>query len=143
MEEVPMTISLPWVCVALVVGAPASPSPTTESHTERQAICEAHTGRSWNHFLETTCLADLSLRGIVKARSGYKALLESGTTKATFTAEVGAFLYDGIVESIDGSSVTIRQTIGDNALHWQAQGSDTKTTRLVRRPLRDEKEQPR
>jgi len=106
---------------------------------ERQAICEGHAGaRSWNHFLETTCLADLELRGIVKTKAGYRALLQlhaAGVTETTFTAEVGSLLYDGVVEGIDDGSVTFRQTIGMPADTWRASGSDLRKTRLVERRL--------
>ncbi len=129
------------VCLAAVPSLVGRPSQLADQGrgAERQSICLGHEGgRSWNHYLETTCLADLTLRGIVKTTKGYKALLESDVTGVTFTAELGALIYDGVVVAIDGEAVTIRQTIGVNSRFWQASGSDEKLTRLVRRRLAPE-----
>jgi len=64
-------------------------------------------------------------------------LLQSDVTEATFTAEVGALLYDGVLTLIDDQGVTIRQTLGIPARVWQESGSDEEQTRLVTRRLTD------
>jgi hypothetical protein len=122
--------------ILLCVSGSASVAAEENRQDERQAICQGHEhGRSWNHFLETTCLADVVLRGVVKTQKGYRVLLELSATKTTFTAEVGTLLYDGIVVAIDDRTVTIRQTIGVPARAWQASGAAEKQTRLITRSL--------
>lgn len=71
----------------------------------------------------------------MKTPKGHKALFELQVAKTTFTAEVGALLYDGVVVAIDDNSVTIRQTMGIPVRAWQASGSSEKRTRLVTRSL--------
>lgn len=133
-----MSTRVLWLAAAILTGGDlGSPEPGQGRQDERQAICQGPGARSWTHMLGTTCLADLILRGIVKTQKGYKAMLESEVTRATFTAEPGALLYDGVVTAIDDNSVTIRQTVGIPARAWQASGSDGKQTRLVTRRLRE------
>jgi len=57
-------------------------------------------------------IQELALKGIVKDKTGYIALL-LGTDGKSYFARVGQRLYDGQVTAMDGVSVTFRQEVTD------------------------------
>jgi hypothetical protein len=57
-------------------------------------------------------IQELALKGIVKDRTGYIAML-LGTDGKSYFARVGDRLYDGLITAMDGASVTFRQDVTD------------------------------
>jgi Tfp pilus assembly protein PilP len=55
---------------------------------------------------------EVVLRGIVKTRDGYVAMLV-GPRGQTFTVRAGHHLWDGAIETIDAGGVTFRQEVRD------------------------------
>jgi hypothetical protein len=57
-------------------------------------------------------IQELALKGIVKGRKGYTAML-LGTDNHSYFVTVGQRLFDGVVTSINATSVTFRQEVTD------------------------------
>ncbi len=57
-------------------------------------------------------IQEVSLRGIVKTKDGYIAMIQ-GTDNKSYFARPGERLYDGVIESIDDEKVVFRQEIND------------------------------
>ncbi|HSF16753.1 MAG TPA: hypothetical protein VLK65_14485 [Vicinamibacteria bacterium] len=57
-------------------------------------------------------IQEVSLRGIVKTKNGYIALIQ-GTDNKSYFARVGERLYDGSIQAIDDARVVFRQEIND------------------------------
>ena len=62
--------------------------------------------------MEGFLIQEVALKGIVKDRTGYIAIL-LGTDGKSYFVKNGQRLYDGVVTAIDASSVTFRQEITD------------------------------
>jgi Tfp pilus assembly protein PilP len=57
-------------------------------------------------------IQEVSLRGIVKDKTGYIAIL-LGTDGKSYFVRVGERLYDGVVTAIDAANITFRQEVTD------------------------------
>ncbi|HXV59520.1 MAG TPA: hypothetical protein VEK15_02415 [Vicinamibacteria bacterium] len=57
-------------------------------------------------------IQEVSLRGIVKTKDGYIALIQ-GTDNKSYFARIGERLYDGSIQAIDDEKVVFRQEIND------------------------------
>ena len=62
--------------------------------------------------MEGFLIQEVALKGIVRDRTGYIAIL-LGTDGKSYFVRNGQRLYDGVVTAIDASSVTFRQEITD------------------------------
>ena len=62
--------------------------------------------------MEGFLIQEVALKGIVRDRTGYIAIL-LGTDGKSYFVKNGQRLYDGVVTAIDASSVTFRQEITD------------------------------
>jgi hypothetical protein len=116
--------------VALATGQLREPAPI-RCPSAPELPCEARQtgGRSWAMLPSTSCLEDLTLRGIVKGRKGYRALFESKAVlpSKSFVLEVGSELFDATVIEITQGEVVLRQIPG--------QPPDRKRCRMVKRVL--------
>jgi hypothetical protein len=55
---------------------------------------------------------EVALKGIVRDKSGYIAMLQATDGKSYF-AKVGQRFYDGVITAMDGATVTFRQEVTD------------------------------
>jgi Tfp pilus assembly protein PilP len=62
--------------------------------------------------IEGFLIQELALKGIVKTPEGYISMLEGPDARSYFV-RIGQKVYDGVVISMDGSSVTFRQDVTD------------------------------
>jgi len=113
----------------LSLAAPKPPAGVKPQCAEAPEIaCEGRQpgGRSWAMLPSTTCLEDLTLRGIVKGPKGYRAMFESRAVvpPKSFVLETGSELFDATVIDITPDAVVLRQV----------PGRDDKRCRTFRRP---------
>jgi len=57
-------------------------------------------------------LNEVALRGIVRTEKGYTAMLQ-GTDGKSYFATAGQKMADGVITSLDASTITFRQEISD------------------------------
>lgn len=62
--------------------------------------------------LEGMLVNEVALRGIVKTSKGFTAMMQ-GTDGKSYFAQTGQKMADGVITSIDASTVTFRQEIND------------------------------
>jgi Tfp pilus assembly protein PilP len=62
--------------------------------------------------MEGFLIQEVALKGIVKDAKGYTAML-LGTDGKSYFVKVGQRLFDGVITSIDASTVTFRQEVTD------------------------------
>jgi Tfp pilus assembly protein PilP len=62
--------------------------------------------------MEGFLIQEVALKGIVKDKTGYVAML-LGTDGKSYFVHVGQRLYDGVITAIDAATVTFRQEVTD------------------------------
>jgi Tfp pilus assembly protein PilP len=62
--------------------------------------------------MEGFLIQEVALKGIVKDRTGYTAML-LGTDGKSYFSKVGQRLFDGVITAIDAATVTFRQEVTD------------------------------
>jgi len=77
-----------------------------------QKPVEAETSRVRRPGLEGMLLNEVALRGIVRTEKGYTAMLQ-GTDGKSYFATAGQKMADGVITSLDASTITFRQEISD------------------------------
>ena len=72
----------------------------------------SETGRRKGVGMESFLIQEVALKGIVKDRTGYVAML-LGTDGKSYFCKVGQRLFDGVITAIDAATVTFRQEVTD------------------------------
>ncbi|MBW8868865.1 MAG: pilus assembly protein PilP [Acidobacteria bacterium] len=72
----------------------------------------SETGRRKGVGMESFLIQEVALKGIVKDRTGYVAML-LGTDGKSYFVKVGQRLFDGVITAIDAATVTFRQEVTD------------------------------
>ena len=72
----------------------------------------SESGRRKGVGMESFLIQEVALKGIVKDKTGYVAML-LGVDGKSYFVKVGQRLYDGVITAIDAATVTFRQEVTD------------------------------
>ena len=72
----------------------------------------SETGRRKGVGMESFLIQEVALKGIVKDKTGYVAML-LGVDGKSYFVKVGQRLFDGVITAIDAATVTFRQEVTD------------------------------
>jgi len=72
----------------------------------------SETGRRKGVGMESFLIQEVALKGIVKDKTGYVAML-LGVDGKSYFCKVGQRLFDGVITAIDAATVTFRQEVTD------------------------------
>ena len=72
----------------------------------------SETGRRKGVGMESFLIQEVALKGIVKDKTGYVAML-LGVDGKSYFVKVGQRLFDGVINAIDAATVTFRQEVTD------------------------------
>lgn len=75
-------------------------------------VSETGLGRTRPQGIEGLLIQELALRGIVRDRVGFVAML-AGTDGKSYFVKVGQRVFDGVITAVDAATVTFRQEVTD------------------------------
>ena len=75
-------------------------------------VSETGLGRTRPQGIEGLLIQELALRGIVRDKTGFVAML-AGTDGKSYFVKVGQRVFDGVITAVDAATVTFRQEVTD------------------------------